>query len=361
MLIQVNDPTAQTLYFIAAFLIAVVLSLRNYKKHTYYFPIEKTIELKGFAILAILFAHIGYQLTSNTKQFLYPFSVFAGVGVDLFLLLSGFGLTVSYFNRPLSILDFYKKRLLPLFTPLWVTLILFLIMDFIALNKTYPFIDLVKNFLGFYPRADINLNINSPLWFITIISFYYLIYPFFIKTNNALTTSLLLIYFSYWVLNQDIKVHQDTLTLYKLHTLSFPSGVVLAGLLTSTYFKPILEKIEKIKSIWQLKVIIILILSYIVGYFAIFSGVGKGLYIEQKINIFITLLIFIIFYLKNIKVKMFTIFGIFSFEIYLLHWPLLYRYDLFYKFLPASLATILYLILFLILGNLIQKLLKTRS
>jgi len=42
--------------------------------------------------------------------------------------------------------------------------------------------------------------------------------------------------------------------------------------------------------------------------------------------------------------------GTYSYEMYLLHWPLLSRYDFLYRTLPASLATFAYLALFIGLG-----------
>jgi peptidoglycan/LPS O-acetylase OafA/YrhL len=48
--------------------------------------------------------------------------------------------------------------------------------------------------------------------------------------------------------------------------------------------------------------------------------------------------------------------GIYSFEIYLLHWPLLSRYNFLFKFLPAGLATFLYLPILLGLAYLMNKL-----
>jgi peptidoglycan/LPS O-acetylase OafA/YrhL len=77
--------------------------------------------------------------------------------------------------------------------------------------------------------------------------------------------------------------------------------------------------------------------------------------IEQTISLITMFSIIFVFIAKNIEFKFFRIFGKYSYEIYLFHWPLLSRYDLFYKYLPASIATIIYLLEFILLAYLLQK------
>ena len=103
MLIKVSDPTLQTVFFSIIFLSLLLLSIRKNDTETF-FSKEATNQLKGFSILAIIFSHIGYFLSSDTR-FLYPFSVLAGVGVNLFLFLSGFGLTISQISKSKSIIS----------------------------------------------------------------------------------------------------------------------------------------------------------------------------------------------------------------------------------------------------------------
>ena len=93
MQIEVTSPVTQTQIFALIFCLALFLSARR-KKEILSFSKETTQDLKGFAILAVILSHIGYFLSTDDK-FLFPFSILAGVGVNLFLFLSGFGLTVS--------------------------------------------------------------------------------------------------------------------------------------------------------------------------------------------------------------------------------------------------------------------------
>ena len=55
----------------------------------------------------------------------------------------------------------------------------------------------------------------------------------------------------------------------------------------------------------------------------------------------------ILFLIKKYESRFLYWFGFYSYEIYLLHWPILSRFDLFYRFAPAWLATVLYLAFFI--------------
>jgi len=91
---------------------------------------------------------------------------------------------------------------------------------------------------------------------------------------------------------------------------------------------------------------------------AINSGIDQSINIRQLISLITSFSILYIFVVKDWEFKIFNIFGKYSYEVYLIHWPILYRYGLLYQLFPAYLSTYFYLILFLGLGFCIQKLLK---
>lgn len=345
MLIKITDPILQTALFSIIFLSLLLLTIRKNKEEVF-FSKEVTNQLKGFAILAIIFSHIGYFLSSDPK-FLYPFSVLAGVGVNLFLFLSGFGLTLSQIKAPLSPIIFYKKRLLKLFIPLWIVITIFLLLDYFVLNKTYPILEIIYSFLGFYPQADLFLNLNSPLWYFSLNLFLYLIFPLtFIKKVPFLSVILVLI-LSILALKLPLPVHLDVLNLYKLHFLAFPLGIFFG--LIQNFIQKQLAQTSKLFSLIKIIILIISVLVFL--YTSINSGVGEDLKIEQGISLVTTLSIVTMFTLSKFNFKLFAIFGIYSFEIYLLHWPILSRYNLFLTLPPFLNVTLnLVLIFFLSFG-----------
>ncbi len=341
MAIFIAHPMFQT--FLGGIVLGAILLFSIRKKHSEQkMSLQTTQELKGFAILAIVLGHIGYSLFP-AQGFLFPFSVFSGMGVDLFLFLSGFGVTLSQIQNPLSFRDFYKKRLSKLFFSLWTVLGIFFLLDFFVLHKSYSVSEWVLSFLGIFPWADLMQNINSPLWYITFILFYYLVFPIFFSRKNLLFSSLGIFFVSWILLQQALPVNPVVKTLYQLHLFAFPLGVIFAG------YWPQISRFFEIKKKYLTSLIVIL---FTVGlwYFGIHSGVGKGVFLEQGISLLLVFFTLSIFILKRFEFRFLSLLGIYSYEIYLLHWPILSRYDLLYPYIPASIATLVYIGIFVVLG-----------
>lgn len=356
MQVHIESPEQQTYFFIAVFVIFLIFSFRKLKEEPS-FNIKITNELKGLAILMIIFSHMGYFLADN-NSFLFPLSVGGGIGVNLFFFLSGYGLSVSTLNRSCSIINFYKDRVMKLIIPLWIVLTLILFSDYLILSRTYYFDEILHSFLGYFPISDLSFSINSPLWFITPIIFYYLIFPLIFNKKYLYISGILLAFFSYILLfNSQIGnflvssqiLNKDLLILYQIHFAAFPLGMIAADLI---FNKKIFRNIKFNPLIQGLLVFSALI---IICYFSINSFVGIDKIKEQFISLTVSLLMVFVFVYKNIKITLLSLFGIYSYEIYLVHWPIMSRYDVFFNILPPALAVILYLLLFLGIGFILQK------
>lgn len=358
MQIPIFQAGLNTLIFGVIFWGLALASITKPKDEGFFAPF-KTQEMKGLAILAIIFSHIGYFLSAD-KDFLWPMSVLAGVGVNLFLFLSGFGLTVSTLRKPLSPLVFYYKRLRKLFIPLWVVISIFFLMDYFLLQRVYPLAEIWKSFIGFYPLADLFDNLNSPLWYFTLILFYYLIFPLTFYKRIPYLSPVLILLISYFLLKTELpfEINVDVLKLYKTHFAAFPLGILFAALINDENFTQVKHHVKNIFLTGFLKYILVIIFIYMFGYFSINSGVGESKNIEQTISLITMFSIIFLFVIKNFEIKLFSLFGFYSYEIYLVHWPILSRYDYLYKYLPAWFATCLYLILFLGIAYVLQKAVK---
>ncbi|MFA5431812.1 MAG: acyltransferase [Candidatus Paceibacterota bacterium] len=361
MIISITNPTTQTFIFIVIFVIAILLSLRS-KKLDGFFPISTTNELKGLAILTVIFGHIGYFLISG-NLFLFPLSTMSGMGVDLFLFLSGYGLTVSAIKKSRTIGNFYRDRLLKLLIPFWLVLGIFFLLDFFILNKAYPTFSIISSFLGFFPTADLYNDINSPLWYFTFILFYYFIFPLVFIKKKPWLSAIIIYVVSYIIINFNFSFISQVRYFYETHYWAFPIGVLAGGILCNMQViqGKFANFISKIKNGKLLKVfvnilywLIILGLLFAIIY-ASYSGMGRNINMERLVSTLVALTFVLLFLMKKIEIRLFSLLGIYSYEIYLLHWPILYRYDMFFKFLPAWLSMVLYLILFVILGWLLKK------
>ena len=330
-----------------------------------------TKDLKGLAILAVIFSHFGYFLASD-HRFLYPLSIIAGVGVNLFLFLSGYGLVASSLKKKFGRLGESWRRLLKLFIPLWIILIVYFLLDYFFLDISYPAVYVIRSFFGLFLRADVFSDLNSPLWYFTLILFYYLAFHLVFIKKAPWLSALIIYWVSYWLLGgeagylKESEYLKDIIHLYKLHLLAFPLGMVFGNIYSSglknklvNFYQPFIGYSGKLAFLKKtLYFLFIALLLFVAAYTAVHSGVGEGPEVEERRSLITMAAIVILFIISRYQSKLFTIFGLYSYEIYLLHWPLASRYDIFFKMVPAWLAVILYLVLFLALAWILQKISK---
>lgn len=360
MIISISNAATQTNIFLGIFVLFLILSIRPRKDNSF-FPVSVSQELKGLAILAIVFAHVAYALVSD-NSFLYPLSIIAGVGVDLFLILSGYGLTVSALNKELSKKEFYKKRLLNLYVPFWICLIIFFVLDYFFLKINYGSAYIIQSLLGFFNRADLYLDVNSPFWYFTWIIFYYLIFPWLFIKKYPWFSAILIYLTSFLLINLKLDFLAQVSHLHRLHLIAFPLGIFLAWLFNYSSIS------KKVGIFWEIiknrqnKIIKITVnLLTTVLLFGLFiylvknSGVGQGPWIEELVSIFTSLTLLSLFLIKRFELRALYWSGVFSYGIYIFHWPLMYRYDFLFTYLPAWLSLIIYLFIFIILGYLLDK------
>jgi len=353
MLIQVNNALQETWIFSIIFFVLLLIFIKP-RKIAEWFPGSLTTELKGLAIIMIVLSHIGYFLVSDTR-FLWPLTIMAGVGVNLFLFLSGFGLTASQLQKDLTVWQFYKKRLLKLFLPFWLSLLVFFSLDILVLKLSYSWTYIAKAFVGIFTHADLYQDINSPLWYFTFILGYYLLFPLLFSKKRPWLSALGLYLAGYLIVRLEPTVLDYVMHLYKIHIIAFPLGVLAAWGVTKLKSPVILEKLAQgWRAIGYYLVMAALLVLFIYANYN--SGIGGTPNKEQWMSVLAVIAISLVFVLKKIEFKIFYWVGVYSYEIYLWHWPIMYRYDIFYRFMPAWLATLLYLAFFVGLGWGVSKL-----
>lgn len=344
MIVPVSNAISETWIFSIIFFIILFVFVKP-RKISEWFPASLTAELKGLAIIMIVLSHVGYFLVSDTR-FLWPLSIMAGVGVNLFLFLSGFGLTASQMQKDLNAWQFYKKRLIKLFIPFWLSLLVFLGLDFLVLKIAYPLDYMGKAAIGIFTHADLYQDINSPLWYLTFILGYYLLFPLVFSKKAPWISAIILYLVGYLLIDLQPTSLDYVLHLYKVHIIAFPLGVLAAWGVTKLKSAEILEKLAHgwRAVAYYFIIAALLVLFYYSNYN---SGIGGSPSKEQWMSIVAVLAISLVFVLKKIEFKIFYWVGIYSYEIYLWHWPIMYRYDIFYRFMPAWLATLVYFVFFI--------------
>jgi peptidoglycan/LPS O-acetylase OafA/YrhL len=228
--------------------------------------------------------------------------------------------------------------------------------DFLILGRHYAWGFVLSSFLGIFTDASsMALDFDSPLWYFTLILSYYLLFPLVFFRKRLWLTALALGLAGFLLTVLEPPFLSGVSRLYALHYLAFPLGVLLAWVVSTHANAVAYLKTAYLRHARYLYLPVLFLLCALIGYFAINAQVNTTIYREELVGLFITLLICLLFWLKKRESKLLSLFGAYSYEIFLFHWPILYRYDLLYKHLPAWIATALYLALFIGLGMLLER------
>ena len=369
MPITLTDDIYQTNLIVIAVLIAVVLFTFKRAKHTDLFPVSVTQELKGLGILTVVFAHFAYMLVTNA-DFLFPLSIIAGVGVDLFLFMSGYGLTVGMLKKPLPIFEFYKRRVIKIFIPFWVAIILIFAANAIFLDIHYTVPYMIQSLLGWFPTAEGFNDVNSPFWYITWMMMFYILFPLVFSTKRPWLSAIILSVIA-TLIGVYNPLEMGDNWLHRLHTVAFSLGIIFAWLLFETKDKE--NKLVKVLKHFRneskfMPYIVIALMLAVVVYMSLHTTanhwptltaiLGKGFFVDQLTSIIIMFAFIVIFSLKRFDNRFLSIYGLYSFEVYLIHWPLMGRYDVFFDILPAWAAVVAWMVTFILVSWLLQKIIS---
>jgi len=130
---------------------------------------EAIDELRGLAIILVILYHSGGVLG-------WPNYLHGEVGVDIFLLVSGFTLAVS--SSDLSLGTFVSRRLLRIYPAYWLALATILWTHRILFGSHYSFDDIAEHAIGIhgFSRLAYFSDINDSFWFISMILAAYVVF-----------------------------------------------------------------------------------------------------------------------------------------------------------------------------------------
>lgn len=154
-----------------------------------------SLKIKGFAVLLLLCHHLFLFMPQNNVIEFHPYIIYFGklskICVHIFLIVSGYGL-VSSFQEHKSLLYFYKKRFLKLYPCFLLIAITGILVSWFIYHlppeKVYENVSfrghtlprslcMVMQILGLQDLIPFS-GYNPTWWFMTLILFCYVIFPF---------------------------------------------------------------------------------------------------------------------------------------------------------------------------------------
>lgn len=134
--------------------------------------------LRGFAIFTIVLMHC---VQGHLEGVLHKAASLGGAGVHVFILCSGFGLYLSYLNKPLSYGDFLKRRLSKVYLPYVIVIALYAIWGLAVSGNVNE--EALASHVLLYKMFDNELDVSIcyPFWFISTIIQFYIFFPVIVK------------------------------------------------------------------------------------------------------------------------------------------------------------------------------------
>ena len=130
--------------------------------------------LRGIAIFTIVLMHC---VQGYLDGVMYKAVSLGGAGVHVFILCSGFGLYLSYMNKPLGYLDFLRKRFGKVYFPYIIVIGFYAVWGLISSGSVNW--AAVASHVFLYKMFDNELDISLcyPFWFISTIIQFYIFFP----------------------------------------------------------------------------------------------------------------------------------------------------------------------------------------
>ncbi|MDN8600669.1 acyltransferase family protein [Citrobacter sp. S2-9] len=186
-----------------------------------------TEQLKGISIILVMAGHL---ITLNKLSLPQEWRFLATFSVDVFLVLSGYGLTKSFCSKGLK--SFFSKRLMNVALPFIVANV------FIYAFYGHQLYDLTS----FFRTITFNmfeLKLDGTMWFIYFIIMWYVLFwlifllPFEIKTKSLIAFSISIAIHLYAT-----KIPYAILAgQFSLHAFSFPLGIIIAAYNQNNHLK----------------------------------------------------------------------------------------------------------------------------
>jgi membrane-bound acyltransferase YfiQ involved in biofilm formation len=172
--LAVSSPDSVNHIILFLFAVAAILSLKK-DQAAAGVPIGRiqTDQLKGVAIFLVIVGHLWVHVADHMAHI-----VLSGDGVAVFLMLSGYGLTMSWDTRQkVTLRSFFTKRLIRVMIPYWIATAMIFILDWVLLNRRLGNVEIAMTVVGLNITRSLT-HLDYVRWFVTFILLWYVLFYF---------------------------------------------------------------------------------------------------------------------------------------------------------------------------------------
>jgi probable poly-beta-1,6-N-acetyl-D-glucosamine export protein len=330
----------------------LLIALSSLKRKSNFEIIDSIVtdQARGLAVFFLVIGHLWSYVVNSKSDIFYAI---ISDGLTIFLICSGYGVYKSTYKDGFKLNAFILKRINRIMIPYWATTVLFIVLDYIILGRSYKVSHILFSILGIN-LYDIMHHFDFVRWFITFLLFWYSVVvisrlycknkyidfmPFFI----GIVLFLLDYYFLKFGWTQYI---------------AFPLGWWLAR--NEQIYKLLLNKFSKGRS-WVFIVLIFLFIYIKYVWSTVYIGKFPGIFHEfsNDLLLCVSSLCFLNLFIVTKKYSRILVFlGSHSYEIFLLHGVFLVKYNPFFQNIPLPVSFYFYLLFIVTISWLMKKSLK---
>ncbi len=167
--LTVGNPNLQQLLLVGEVILIGAVTLRRVPRSELLARVQ-TDQLRGLAALFVIVGHLWTHVAS-----VRPAIPLSGLGLAMFFVLSGFGLTVSTRDGAPPLGKFAGKRIARVMVPYWITTIVMLLLDGLLLRRTYPWPKIALTMAG-VNLGSTTVKIDYVRWFVTFLLVWYAVF-----------------------------------------------------------------------------------------------------------------------------------------------------------------------------------------
>jgi len=216
--LHIVNPDLANFLIVAMFLLLVLLThRRNSHREPHILSRSHTEQLKGLAIFFVVLGHLWGHVSQIGARI-----VLSGDAVAMFLILSGFGITISSKRRKMNFGSFFRRRFGRVLIPYWIATSVILALDYIILGEVLSLDSLLMTLIGANFRIELR-HLDYVRWFVTFILIWYVVFWIIYTTFPArrlehflLLIALMCFPINYYFLD------------FGYHYFAFPVGCMLA-------------------------------------------------------------------------------------------------------------------------------------